>query len=208
MMGKDLRIVRAGVPLASAKKVLILVHGRGATAESILPLGQAMPMAEYALLAPQAPGYAWYPQSFLALPSQNQPYLNESLTHIQAVHQEVILAGIPSERIYWLGFSQGACLSLEYITRHAQRWGGVAAFTGGLIGDALYRENYSGAFEATPVFIGTSDPDPHVPVERVYATAKVLQEMGANVLVQTYPGMPHTVSEDELLLAQKHVFGI
>jgi len=199
--------ITAGKDLAAADRALILVHGRGATAEDILSLAAHLPVEEYALLAPQATGHSWYPYSLLEPPVRNQPWLGSALDVLAAAVEEVMAAGIRRERVFFAGFSQGACLTLEFVARHAARYGGVAAFTGGLIGDRIYEENYKGDFEATPFFIGTGDRDPHVPVERVHATAALLRGMGAVVTEKVYPGRPHTIVADELAQAGKVVFG-
>jgi phospholipase/carboxylesterase len=162
---------------------------------------------EYALLAPQATGNTWYPHSFLAEPSQNEPWLSSALEVVGNVVKIATDAGIDTKNIFFVGFSQGACLTLEYVTRNADAYGGVAAFTGGLIGDKLYTENYKGNFKGTPVFIGSSDPDFHVPVERVHETTTILQSMGANVTEKIYPNMGHTITQDELNVANEVVFG-
>ena len=128
------------------------------------------------MIAPQATNNTWYPYSFLAPPSQNEPWLSSALDLLDEIVNDLKKNDIDPKNIYFLGFSQGACLTLEYVTRNATRYGGVVAFTGGLIGDKLYSENYKGDFSGTPVFIGTSDPDPHVPVDRVNATEKSLDK--------------------------------
>jgi phospholipase/carboxylesterase len=200
-------IITAGKDLAAADRALILVHGRGASAEDILTLADYLPVKDYALLAPQATGHSWYPYSFLEPPVRNQPWLGSALDVLAAVVEDVVTAGILRERIFFAGFSQGACLTLEFVARHAARYGGVAAFTGGLIGDRIYEENYKGDFAGTPFFIGTGDRDPHVPVERVHATAALLRGMGAVVTEKVYPGRPHTIVADELAQAGRIVFG-
>jgi phospholipase/carboxylesterase len=200
-------IITAGKDLAAADRALILVHGRGATAADLLSLADHLPVEDYALLAPQATGRSWYPYSFLEPPARNQPWLGSALDLLASIVEDVTAAGIGRERIYFAGFSQGACLTLEFVTRHAARYGGVAAFTGGLIGDHIYTENYKGDFVGTSFFIGTGDRDPHVPVERVHATAGLLQGMGAVVTEKVYPGRPHTIVADELAQAAKIVFG-
>ena len=200
-------IITAGEDLAKADRALILVHGRGASAGDILSLADHLPVADYALLAPQATGHSWYPYSFLEPPVRNQPWLGSALDVLAAAVEEVMAAGVRRERVFFAGFSQGACLTLEFVARHAARYGGVAAFTGGLIGDRIYEENYKGDFAETPFFIGTGDRDPHVPVERVHATAALLRGMGAVVTEKVYPGRPHTIVADELAQAGRVVFG-
>lgn len=200
------KIITTGKALNEAEKALVMVHGRGAFAEDILSLAGYFDVKDYALLAPQATNNTWYPYSFLAPPQQNEPWLSSALDILKQVETEINAAGIQSENIYFLGFSQGACLMLEYITRHAKKRGGAVAFTGGLIGDKIYNENYNGDFLQTPVFIGSSDPDMHVPVERVQATAGVLKDMHAAVTVKIYPGMGHTISTDEIEKANDLIF--
>ena len=199
-------IVAAGQPLTSESKVLILLHGRGATAEDILSLSHYLNVKDFALLAPQATNNSWYPQSFLAPPAQNEPWLSSALSIINEVVEDVLSKGVTEQQIYFAGFSQGACLTLEYITRNARQYGGAVAFTGGLVGDKLYTDNYAGDFQQTPVFIGTSDPDPHVPVHRVLATEAQLKKMNANVQVKVYPNMGHTINDDEIKRANELVF--
>jgi phospholipase/carboxylesterase len=199
-------IITAGKDLAAADRALILVHGRGGSAEDILSLAEYLPVDGFALLAPQATGHSWYPFSFLEPPVRNQPWLGSALDLLASLVQEVEAAGIGRGRIYLAGFSQGACLTLEFVARNASRYGGVAAFTGGLIGDRIYAENYKGDFSGTPFFIGTGDRDPHVPLERVDATARLLRGMGAEVTEKVYPGRPHTIVADELEQAGKIVF--
>ena len=199
-------IIWAGKAITEAQKVLILLHGRGASAEDILTLTPHLQVEDFALLAPQATNATWYPYSFLAPPSQNQPWLSSALTLIENIVSEINMHGIPSGNIYLLGFSQGACLTLEFVARHAKQYGGIVAFTGGLIGDRVYEQNYAGDFQGTPIFIGTSDPDPHVHVSRVQESASLLKKMNADVTVKIYNNMGHTINEDELKLANQLVF--
>lgn len=199
-------IISSGKKLAEARKVLIMLHGRGASADDILRLAPYLNVEDFALLAPQATNYTWYPYSFLVARSQNEPWLSSALELLNEITKDVNQAGIPNNQIYFLGFSQGACLTLEFITRNAQRWGGAVAFTGGLIGDKIDKENYKGNFEGTPVFIGTSDPDPHVPVTRVKESASLLNAMHAAVTEKVYPNIGHTISEDEIEKANQLVF--
>jgi phospholipase/carboxylesterase len=202
MNGKhEKSIVQAGARLQSAKKALLLIHGRGGSAEDIMSLAHELDVKDFALIAPQATNHTWYPYSFLAPPSQNEPWLSSAIELLDEVVADINKAGITNENIYLLGFSQGACLALEYSTRRAQKWGGVIAFTGGLIGDKINRENYAGNFTDTPVYIGSSDVDPHVPVARVYASENIMKEMGANVEVQVFPGFGHTINREELVKA-------
>lgn len=186
--------------------VLIMLHGRGASAEDILSLATYLKVQDFSLLAPQATNHTWYPYSFMAPPQQNEPWLSSSLDLLKEVVDELQGKGIPAHHIYFAGFSQGACLTLEFVARHATRYGGVVAFTGGLIGDTIYPGNYRGDFDHTPVFIGTSNPDPHVPVDRVQASANILKTMGADVTVKVYNGMGHTINQDEIDNANALVF--
>lgn len=204
MHQKDLRF--GGRPLDQASKALIMLHGRGAPAEDILALASHLKVTDFALIAPQATQYTWYPYSFLAPPGHNEPWLTSALTLVNEIVNDVIKAGIDSERIYFCGFSQGACLTLEYVTRYARRWGGIAAFTGGLIGDKIYPENYHGDFEGTPVFIGSADPDPHVPATRVRETTARLLHMHAEVHEKIYPGIGHTIIDDEIAITNQFIF--
>ena len=199
-------IIAAGVPVTNATKALIMLHGRGANAQDILGLAEHLNVKDFALLAPQAPGNTWYPHSFLAPAENNEPYLSHSLQTVADAVTHAIINGIAKENIYLLGFSQGACLASEYMARNADRYGGLVVFTGGLIGEQINRSNYTGNFNGTPVFIGTSDPDFHVPVERVYATANLLKQMGAAVTEKVYLNMGHTINQDELANANNIVF--
>lgn len=192
----------AGRPLSQARAAMILIHGRGATAQGILELARALPHPDMAYLAPQAHGQSWYPYSFLAPLAQNEPGLTSALEVISDLAAQIEEAGIPSERIILAGFSQGACLACEYVARHARHYGGLLAFSGGLIGPPGTPRTYTGTLAGTPVFLGSSDPDPHVPVVRVRETATVLQNLGAGVTLRLYPAMGHTIIQDEIDLAQ------
>ena len=199
-------IFTAGKNLKDAEKALIMVHGRGATAEDILQLAPYLHVKDYALLAPEATNHTWYPHSFMAPVQQNEPWLSSGLEILVDLVNTITAQGIDTERIYLLGFSQGACLTLEFAARNATRFGGIAAFTGGLIGERLEREKYHGDFKGTPVFIGTGNPDPHVPVERVRATTDIFEEMNAVVTEQVYENRPHTISQDEIEQANQLIF--
>jgi phospholipase/carboxylesterase len=191
-------MLTAGAPLAGSKAALVLVHGRGATAESILSLVPEIAQPGYAYLAPQAAGNTWYPYSFLAPIASNEPYLSSALAALGAVLRKVADAGIPAERTALLGFSQGACLALEYAARNAQRYGGVVGLSGGLIGPNGTPRDYAGALDGTPIFLGCSDIDPHIPKERVDHSAEVLRELGGNVTERIYPRMGHTINQNEI----------
>jgi phospholipase/carboxylesterase len=199
-------IQTAGKSLKEAEKALIMVHGRGANARDILGLVSHLNVSEYALLAPEATNNTWYPYSFMAKPEQNEPWLSSALNLLKEAVDEATNQGIAAENIYFLGFSQGACLTLEYVTRNAQKFGGVVAYTGGLIGDKINQENYSGDFNGTPIFIGTGNPDPHVPLERVNESVSILQKMNAKVHLQVHEGRPHSISPDEIEEANRLIF--
>lgn len=201
------KIYTAGKELSPDNKVLILLHGRGGSAEDIVSLAGYLNVSEFTLIAPEATNNTWYPFSFMAPPSQNEPWLSSALELVTDIVNNLKNQGIKSEQIYFAGFSQGACLTLEYVTRNAAKYGGVAAFTGGLIGDKIYEENYKGDFNNTPVFIGTSNPDPHVPVERVHASTNILKRMNAQVVEKIYDNMGHTINQDEIDQANNLVFG-
>ena len=188
----------AGAPLDRARAAMILVHGRGATAESILELSRVLVQEGFAFLAPQAAGGTWYPQSFLAPIAMNEPGISSGLSVIDSLVASVAAAGIPAERTMLLGFSQGGCLASEYVARHPRRLGGLAALSGGLIGPDDTPRDYPGSLDGTPVFLGCSDVDFHIPRERVELTAQVLRRMGADVDMRLYPGMGHTVNGDEI----------
>lgn len=188
--------------------MLIMLHGRGGRAEDILSLSAELEVNNYSLLAPQAANNTWYPYSFLAPPAQNEPWLTSALQLLEEVLADLYAIGLPSENIYFMGFSQGACLALEFAARHAAQYGGIAAFTGGLIGDKIYRENYKGDFRNTPVFIGSSDADPHVPVERVYASTNILKDMQAAVTEKIYTNMGHTINRDEIDIVNRLIFKV
>lgn len=199
-------IITAGKDISEAGKALILLHGRGGNARDILSLASNLDTEDFALFAPQATNNTWYPYSFLAPPTQNEPGLSSALDILEELLEEVKSRGFSSENIYFAGFSQGACLTAEFVTRHADKFGGVAIFTGGLIGDKIYSENYKGDFKDTPVFIGTGNPDAHVPVERVLETQKIMESMNAKVKVEIYDNRPHTISQDEIDKANQLVF--
>lgn len=200
------KIITAGKALEAGNKVLIMLHGRGAGARDILSLAQHLQVDDFTLIAPEATNNTWYPYSFLAPPAANEPWLTSALALVKSITNDLHEQQIPTEFIYFTGFSQGACLTLEFVARNAAKYGGVAAFTGGLIGDKIYPENYHGDFAGTPVFIGTSDPDPHVPVERVKATTTLLTQMNASVTEKIYPQMGHTITGEEIEQANEVVF--
>lgn len=191
-------VISAGRPLAEAPAAMVMIHGRGASAESILELAAEFDRPEFAFLAPQAAGSTWYPQRFIAPLASNEPFLSSALARVGQTLQQVAAGGIPPEQTILLGFSQGACLALEFAARNARRYGGVIALSGGLIGPDGTPRTYPGSLAGTPVFIGCSDVDFHIPVERVYHSAEVVAGLGGNVTQRIYPGMGHTVNQDEI----------
>lgn len=204
MHQKDIRL--AGNKASETSRAMIMLHGRGAPAEDILGLADVLNVAGFALVAPQATNHTWYPYSFLVPPPQNEPWLSSALQLVTEIVNDLTMHGIKHENIFFSGFSQGACLTLEFVARNARRWGGVVAFTGGLIGDRIYPDNYSGDFDGTPIFVGTSDPDPHVPVDRVKESTRILTHMGASVEEKIYPNLGHSISQDEIRRANEWVF--
>jgi predicted esterase len=191
--------VRAeGEPLERARAAMLMVHGRGARSEDILTLAVPLAMPGFAFLAPQAAENTWYPKRFLVPPEENEPWLSSALGRVGDVLQQILNAGIPPERTLLLGFSQGACLTLEFAVRNARRYGGIAGLSGALIGAEDAPRNYTSSLAGTPVFLGCSDIDFHVPKERVDQTAEVLARMGAAVTERLYPNMDHTTNADEI----------
>ena len=191
-------VLQAGAPIASARLVAIMVHGRGASAEDILGLSREFSHRDIAYLAPQAAGNTWYPYSFLMPMEQNEPALSSALRLLETLLSSLGAQNVPPEKVAVMGFSQGACLSLEFAARHAQRYAAIAAFSGGLIGPPGTPREYHGSLDGTPVFLGCSDVDPHIPVDRVYESADVFTHMGATVDTRIYPRMGHTINQDEI----------
>jgi len=191
------RVLQAGEPLTAARAAMVLLHGRGATAEDIMTLAAEVERPGWAYLAPQASGNAWYPNPFTAPLESNEPYLSAALDMVSKLVERVE-AHVPAQRIILLGFSQGACLTLEWAARNARRYGAVVGLSGGLIGPDGTPRDYPGTFDATPLFLGCSDVDPHIAMHRVVEAGEVYKRMGADVAVRFYPGMAHTVSVEEL----------
>ena len=191
-------VLYRGPAPADARLVAIMIHGRGASADDILTLTQELRPKDVAYLAPQAAFHTWYPYSFLAPIDQNEPGITSGLGVMAGLIEQVGREGVTPDRIVLIGFSQGACLSLEFAARHARRFAGVAGLSGGLIGPPGTPRNYKGSFAGTPVFLGCSDIDPHIPLERVNETAEIFRRMGADVDARIYPRMGHTVNRDEL----------
>ena len=196
-------LLTAGEPLGQARAVMVMLHGRGATAADILSFAGELAHPGFAYLAPQAAGNAWYPNSFLAPISRNEPHLSSALNVIDGLLTRIAEAGVPLEHVMVLGFSQGACLTLEYVARHARRYGGVVGWSGGLIGPDETPRDYPGSLEGAPIFLGCSDIDPHVPLARVEHTADTLRRMGGDVTARIYPGMDHTVNQDEIAFVRE-----
>jgi predicted esterase len=192
------RVVTRGPRPTEARLTTILVHGRGASAESILTIADELQVPDVAYLAPQASGNTWYPLSFLAPIPQNEPGITSGIGVIAALVAQLANDGIDARRVALLGFSQGACLMLEYAARHAQRYAGLFGLSGGLIGPPGTPRRYEGSFDGTPVFLGCSDVDAHIPLARVHETTDVLRRMGASVDERIYPGMGHTVTAEEI----------
>ncbi len=205
---QDQPVITTGKPLAEAQAAMILVHGRGATAQSILELAPALPHPDMAYLAPQARDNFWYPYSFLAPIPQNEPGISSGLQAIADIITQVEAAGIPKDKIILAGFSQGACLASEFVARHAQKYGGLLAFSGGVIGPPGTPRNYLGSLSETPIFLGCSDIDPHIPLERVVETAVIFSNLGGEVTKKIYPGMGHTIIQAEIDQAQEIVDGV
>ena len=195
-------LVVAGEPLERARAAMVMLHGRGATAHDILTLTTDLHCPGFIYLAPQAAANTWYPNSFLAPVASNEPDLSSAMAVITSLLDQLALAGIPVERTIILGFSQGACLSLEFVARNARRYGGVVGLSGGLIGSDDMPRDYPGELAGTPVFLGCSDMDPHIPKERVEQAAEVLRLLGGKVTTRLYPHMDHTVNQDELRFIQ------
>lgn len=195
-------VLTAGEPPGRAKAAMVLLHGRGASAEDILSLAAEVNQPGFTYLAPQAAGYSWYPQSFLAPLPNNEPGLSSGLEVIAFLLAQLAEAGISTERTMLVGFSQGACLALEFVARHAQRYGGVVGLSGGLIGPDGTPRDYPGSLAGTPLFLGCSDRDFHIPKERVELSADVLQQLGGKVTTRLYPNMGHTVNQDEIQVVE------
>lgn len=191
-------ILMAGEPLDRAQAAMLLVHGRGARAEDILSLANEFNQPGFAYVAPQAAGNTWYPNRFLVPLEQNEPWLSSAFAFVGSALSQIVNAGISLDRVMLLGFSQGACLTLEFAARNAQHYGGIVGLSGALIGPDDAPRDYGGSFDGTPFFLGCSDVDFHVPKERVDQTAEVVKKLGASVTERLYPNMDHTVNQDEI----------
>ena len=198
-------VLMHGTPLDKAHVAMIMVHGRGASAEDILSVANEWPQDGVAFIAPQAAGGTWYPNRFIAPVASNEPYLSSALDTLDALVKHINAQGIATEKIVLLGFSQGACLALEYAARHATRYGGVAGLSGALIENGDQPRVYSGSFDGTPVFLGCSDIDFHIPAERVLQSETRLRDLGASVTAKLYSNMGHTINEDEIAFVSEMV---
>lgn len=194
--GAQVRV--AGAPIAEARGALVLVHGRGADAEGMLDLARHFGGGRFAWVAPQAVGHTWYPFPFIAPIDRNQPHLDSALAVLASVTDALVTEGIPRTRQFLVGFSQGACLSLEFAARSDTRWGGVAGLSGGVIGPPGTTWDRPRGIAGTPIFLGCSDVDPHIPLARVHETRDLFTRLGAEVDERIYPGMPHTIDDDEI----------
>ena len=191
-------ITTKGKPVGETGKAVVLLHGRGGSSGDMLAIASKLWLDDYTVLAPQATRNTWYPYSFLMPEEKNQPWLESALDLLSSLEAELLKEGVLPGSLYFGGFSQGACLSLEYAARNAKKYGGVLAFTGGLIGESVNKNKYRGDFQQTPVFIGSSDPDSHIPVERVRETELLLKNLNAKPSVHIYPGIGHTIIEEEI----------
>jgi phospholipase/carboxylesterase len=191
-------VVTAGAPVTEAAAAVIAIHGRGAAPVDILALQPAIEHRDVAWLAPAAAGRRWYPNRFIADIASNEPYLGSALRRIETLVGDLVAQGVAHQHIVFLGFSQGACLASEFVARHPRRWGGLVVLSGGLIGPPGTVWNTAGSLAGTPVFLGCSDVDDHIPRERVDESAVILEGMGGDVTLRIYPGMGHTVSADEI----------
>jgi phospholipase/carboxylesterase len=195
---RHIRVAEIGAPLNRAKAVVLMAHGRGAEASDMLSLARLLDRPDLAYRAPQAAGGSWYPYSFLAPIVQNEPFLSSALSMLGRLLGRFGAEGFGPERVVLLGFSQGACLILEYAARHARRYGGVVGLSGGLIGPDGVPRDYRGQLAESPVFLGCSDSDPHIPLARVHETAQVLEALGGAVTERIYPGLGHGINDDEI----------
>jgi len=201
-------VLRAGVPLERAKGAVIMIHGRGASAYDILGIAGELALDNFTYLAPQAAGNTWYPNRFVMPLESNEPYLSSALGTVGELVEYLGQHGFSSEKVMLLGFSQGACLALEYAARNAKRYGGVVALSGALIGPDGTPREYAGALNGTPVFLGCSNVDFHIPEYRVHESTEVMRKLGGAVTEKIYPNMGHTVNADELKHVQEIMAGM
>ena len=201
-------VLRAGPAVSDARRAVIAIHGRGASAADVIGMSRAIDLKDVAWLAPEASSHTWYPYSFLMPVEQNQPFLDSALSVVGGLLQHLEDSGIASDRVVLLGFSQGACLASEFVARHPRRYGGLVVFSGGLIGGEIDPTHYSGSLNGTRVIGGCSDIDPHIPLERFEITGQVLADLGAAVDFRVYPGMGHTVNVEELSAARELISAV
>jgi predicted esterase len=195
-------VLTAGEDLARARAAMVLLHGRGGTARDILTLVQHLEHPGFAFLAPEAAGNVWYPQRFTVPVENNQPWLSSALDLLAGLVERITASGVPADRVILAGFSQGACLSLEFAARTPKRYGGILGFSGGLIGPLGAPRDLHGSLEGTPVFLGCSDVDPHIPIDYVRESGEVMRRLGADVTERIYPGFGHSINSDELAFAR------
>ena len=201
-------VATAGAPLGRAKAAVAMLHGRGASAQGMLSFADAFAQPDIAYLAPQAPGSSWYPYSFLAPFEENEPALSRSLSTVGSTLATLADQGFGRERVVLLGFSQGGCLALEHAARNACRYGGIVGLSAGLIGPPAAPRNYPGSLSGTPVFVGCGDSDGHIPLRRVQETTDVLRRLGGDVTERIYPGMGHTINDDEVKRIRRMLAGL
>jgi phospholipase/carboxylesterase len=201
------RVTEKGKSIEKAQKAVILIHGRGAPPEDILGLADFFDDCKTWFAAPEAENHTWYPYSFLTHRYQNQPWLDSAITNIETLIKKTE-EHIPAESIYIMGFSQGACLTAEVAARNARRYGGIAIFTGGLIGDSINESFYKGDFAQTPVYISNGDNDPHIPLYRTEETHKIMKQLGANALMEIFPARPHTITMSEIKRVKEWLFNL
>lgn len=192
------QIIYSGSDIENAKYALILIHGRGTSAESIIPLAEELKLKDTIVIAPQANEFTWYPYRFIEQREKNEPGITSGFALIDSIISSLNEKGVKTENIFLLGFSQGACLSLDYSARNPKKYGGIFILSGGLIGEVLNKNDYDGDFEKTPVFLGCSDNDFHIPESRVHDSADLIEKMNADVIKRIFPGMGHRISIDEI----------
>ena len=208
MVHNPTNYLTAGVPLNEASRVMVLVHGRGSSGSDMLELASHLKADGMAFVAPQATGGTWYPYSFMQPLERNEPDLSSALLVLTMLRARLQADfNVKTPQIYWLGFSQGACLTLEFAARNPAVYGGIFGLSGGLIGPDITPSEYEGILSGTPLVLGCSDVDSHIPKERVLETAAVYGQMGANVQTKLYPNGGHTINEDELSLVNAILAG-
>ncbi len=201
-------VLTTGASLANATSAMIMIHGRGGTADDILAMSNHFTKPDVAYFAPQARNFTWYPHRFITPRASNEPFLSSAQKIIADLVTHITQSGIPANKIMFIGFSQGACLSSEFVARHPQKYGGLFVLSGGLIGADGELTGYTGSLANTPVFLGCSDIDDHIPVERVHESADILTSLGGNVTKRIYPNMGHTINQDELDFVKSVMDGV